>query len=260
MSPSQEELYIISCRGFGAGPNGGKNFVAPPQGTYIGDIQLATFQRVKVPDSSTLDEYTKKVLAYTFVEEAISKSDNPMPNFPGEKESPIKHIVYITKENRTYDEIFGQLPGALGDSTLSRFGVGIDVRTRNKGKDSIAVRNANVSPNHHKAAKKYAFSDNFYCDSDASIHGHHWMMGVIPNEWVETNSNTSKTAKYYSSAPGRRFPGSTGSMDPEDYGEIGGLWEALERRVFHFTILAKQMKLHTFVKSGWILQQEQDMV
>ena len=56
------------------------------------------------------------------------------------------------------------------------------------------------------------------------------MMGVIPNEWVEANSSTEKTADYFSEAPGRRFPGSTGSMDPEDYAEIGGLWEALDRK------------------------------
>mgnify|MGYP006167274405 CR=1 FL=1 len=78
-------------------------------------------------------------------------------------------------------------------------------------------------------------SDNFYCDSDASIHGHHWMMGVIPNEWVETNSSVSKSANYFSEAPGRRFPGSTGSMDPEDYAEIGGIWEALERKNIPFS-------------------------
>jgi hypothetical protein len=79
-------------------------------------------------------------------------------------------------------------------------------------------------------SKQFSLSDNFYCDSDASIHGHHWMMGVIPNEWVEANSDVSKTTKLFSSASGRRFPGSTGSMDPEDFGEIGGLWEALERK------------------------------
>jgi hypothetical protein len=55
------------------------------------------------------------------------------------------------------------------------------------------------------------------------------MLGVIPNEWVEANSNVSKTAKLFSKASGRRFPGSTGSMDPEDYAERGGLWEAMER-------------------------------
>ncbi len=91
-----------------------------------------------------------------------------------------------------------------------------------------------ISPNHHKAAEEFAFSDNYYCDSDASIHGHHWMMGVIPNEWVEANSSVSKTAKIFSDAPGRRHPGTTGSIDPEDYAEIGGLWEALDRENVSF--------------------------
>ncbi len=59
-------------------------------------------------------------------------------------------------------------------------------------------------------------------------------MGVIPNEWVETNSSVDKTAKLFSKASGRRFPGSTGSMDPEDYAERGGLWEALERSKVSF--------------------------
>jgi hypothetical protein len=108
------------------------------------------------------------------------------------------------------------------------------VNGKNSTKDTFYFSGANVTPNHHKAAKQFAFSDNFYCDSDASIHGHHWMMGVIPNEWVETNSNTSKTAKFFSPAPGRRFPGSTGSMDPEDFAETGGLWEALERKGVSF--------------------------
>jgi hypothetical protein len=96
------------------------------------------------------------------------------------------------------------------------------------------LRNQKVSPNHIKAATQFAFSDNYYCDSDASIHGHHWMMGVIPNEWVEANSSVTKTAKVFSKAPGRRYPGSTGSIDPEDYAEIGGLWEALDRKGVSF--------------------------
>jgi hypothetical protein len=112
-----------------------------------------------------------------------------------------------------------------GESGIARFGLDVNVM----GKNGI-VKNVNVTPNHHKIAKQFSLSDNFYCDSDASIHGHHWMMGVIPNEWVEANSSTEKTADYFSTAPGRRFPGSTGSMDPEDYAEIGGLWEALDRK------------------------------
>ncbi len=91
-----------------------------------------------------------------------------------------------------------------------------------------------ISPNHHKAAKQFAFSDNYYCDSDASVHGHHWLVGVIPNEWVESNASTSKTAMPFSKAEGRRFPKTIGSVDPEDYAEIGGLWEALERENVEF--------------------------
>ncbi len=233
LSANENEMYVISCRGLGAGPNGGNGFVAPPQGTYIGDIQLATFQKISMPNDAQLAAYTKQTIANTF-ETAVIKSNNnnPLPALPGASQSPIKYIVYITKENRTYDEVFGQLKNATGDSTLARFGVNCEYSLP----DSLQSKNKNlkVTPNHHKAAKQFSFSDNFYCDSDASIHGHHWMMGVIPNEWVEANSSVDKTAKYFSKAPGRRFPGSTGSMDPEDYAEKGGLWEALERKKINF--------------------------
>ncbi|MBC7510854.1 MAG: phosphoesterase, partial [Ferruginibacter sp.] len=226
-------LYIITCRGLGAGPNGGEGFVEPPQGTYIGDIQLGTFQKVPMPSVNELAAYTKQTISNTFISTVIADDKkNPLPALPGLNQSPIKYIVYITKENRSYDEVFGQMENAKGDATLARFGVNCAYTLP----DSLKAKYAHlkVTPNHRKAAKQFSFSDNFYCDSDASIHGHHWMMGVIPNEWVEANSSVDKTANYFSKAPGRRFPGSTGSMDPEDYGEIGGMWEALERKKINF--------------------------
>jgi len=233
LSKNEKELYIITCRGLGAGPNGGNGFVAPPQGTYIGDIQLGTFQKVPMPSASELAAYTRQTISNTFVNtEVVDDIKNPLPVLPGSHLSPIKYIVYITKENRSYDEVFGQLKNAKGDTTLARFGMNCEFTLP----DSLRAKYAHlkVTPNHQKAAKQFAFSDNFYCDSDASIHGHHWMMGVIPNEWVEANSSVDKTANFFSKAPGRRFPGSTGSMDPEDYGEIGGMWEALERKKVNF--------------------------
>ena len=233
LSKSENELYIISCRGLGAGPNGGKNFIKPPQGTYIGDIQLGSFQKVKMPTNEQLKKYTSQTLSNTFKSiTLLDDGKNPLPLLPRMRNSPIKHIVYITKENRTYDEVFGQLKDGKGDSSLARFGVNCEYVLPDSLK--IKYQGLKVTPNHHKAAKSFAYSDNFYCESDASIHGHHWMLGVIPNEWVETNSSIDKTAKLFSSAPGRRFPGSTGSMDPEDYAEIGGLWEALERNNISF--------------------------
>ena len=231
LGKDEKELFIISCRGYGAGPNGGKGFVKPIQGTYIGDIQLATFQKVAMPSKITLANYTNQAINNTFIELAVSENinSNIIPSTPTLNASLIKHIVFITKENRTFDEVFGKLPNVNGDSSIARFGNGVNIETK-----IDALSNVNITPNHTKLAKKYACSDNFYCDSDASIHGHHWMLGVIPNEWVEANSSVSKTAKLASSASGRRFPGSTGSMDPEDYAEIGGLWEALDRNHISF--------------------------
>ncbi len=233
LSDDEKELYIVTCRGLGAGPNGGKDFVAPVQGSYVGDIQLGSFQRVKMPSEEELAGYTRQSVDNTFRSLTIADDGkNPLPVQPGIRQSPIKHIVYITKENRTYDEVFGQLKNAAGDSTLARFGVNNEYVLP----DSLRKKfpGMKISPNHHKAAKQWSFSDNYYCDSDASIHGHHWMMGVIPNEWVEVNSSVSKTAKIFSTRSGRRHPGTTGSMDPEDYAEIGGLWEALDRENVSF--------------------------
>ncbi len=226
LSKDEKSLYVISCRGYGAGPNGGKGFVKPIQGSFVGDIQLGTFQKVGIPDQAALAGLTKQSIENTFrINEVPDDRSNPLPLLPGTAESPIKYIVYITKENRTYDELMGQLTSGKGDNTLARFGMNVTVAKA----DKTFVSGMAISPNHKKIAEQFSYSDNFYCDSDASIHGHHWMMGVIPNEWVETNSSVNKSAKIYSSAPGRRFPGTTGSIDPEDYAERGGIWEALER-------------------------------
>ena len=129
-------------------------------------------------------------------------------------------------------KFFGQLKGGAGDSTLARYGIHNSYTLP----DSMQKRfpDLSISPNHVKAARQFAFSDNFYCDSDASVHGHHWLVGVIPNEWVESNAATTKTAMIFSKAEGRRFPKTIGSVDPEDYPEIGGLWEALDRQCVEF--------------------------
>lgn len=230
LTHNDQRLVILSARGYGAGPNGGKGFVEPPQGTYIGDIQLGTFQVVDVPNDTQLAVYTKQVLANTY--DIIPVKDdgkNPCPPVAGLRKSPIKHIVYITKENRTYDEVLGQLAGAKGDASLARFGVNVDMI---HGADT--VHHANIMPNHSRIAQQWAFSDNFYCDSDASIHGHHWLVGTIPNEYVEANSQADNSFNPFSKAPGRRLPATTGGMDPEDYNEIGGLWENLARNNVSF--------------------------
>ncbi|MCF6333545.1 MAG: hypothetical protein L3J11_09705 [Draconibacterium sp.] len=233
LSNDEKYIYIITCRGLGAGPNGGVGFVAPIQGNSVNQIQLGSFQKVRMPSNKELAKYTQQSIDNTFIETTIADDGkNPLPPLPGLRQSPIKHVVYITKENRTYDEVFGQLKGAAGDSTLARYGINNTYTLP----DSLQKMfpNLRIAPNHIKAAKQFSFSDNYYCDSDGSVHGHHWLVGVIPNEWVESNASTSKTAMFFSKAEGRRFPSTIGSVDPEDYAEIGGLWEALERQNVDF--------------------------
>ena len=233
LSKDEKYIYIITCRGLGAGPNGGKDFVMPIQGNSVSQIQLGSFQKVSMPSDEELAKYTKLSIDNTFIEsEIVDDGKNPLPPLPGLRQSQIKHVVYITKENRTYDEVFGQLKGAAGDSTLARYGINNTYTLPDSLKKLFP--NLRIAPNHIKAAKQFAFSDNYYCDSDASIHGHHWLVGVIPNEWVEANASTTKTAMPFSKAEGRRFPKTIGSVDPEDYAEIGGLWEALERQNIEF--------------------------
>jgi hypothetical protein len=95
---------------------------------------------------------------------------------------------------------------------------------------SRVVERADVSPNHHALADRFAISDNFYCDADQSNTGHRWVAGVYPNEWVEVNARSRIEARLFSPAPGRRYvSGSSAVVMPEDYNEAGALWEHLDR-------------------------------
>jgi YVTN family beta-propeller protein len=232
ISPDDNTLYVVTARGYGAGPNGGKGFEIPIQGTYVGDIMLGTFEKIDLT-SVDLALTTRQVQDNTFrVVPVEDDGANPLPPLPGLRNSRVKHIVYITKENRTYDEVYGQLENGRGDSTLARYGR--DVTFKNKDGSRI-VEIADIMPNHQKIAREFAISDNFYCDSDASVHGHRWMVGTYPNEWVEINSSMKKTRDIFSPAPGRKYvSGSSGAVYPEDYNEAGGMWEHLARNGINF--------------------------
>lgn len=258
ISPDDRYLYVVSARGLGSGPNGGKNFVLTKNGTYVGDIMLGTFEKISL-DNIDFVATTKAVINNTFREVIVNDDKkNPLPPAPGIRKSPVKHIIYITKENRTFDEVYGELPDARGDSSLARYGRNATVISRDRKRQ---VMNVNVMPNHQKIAEEFAVSDNFYCDSDASVHGHRWMVGTYPNEWVEINSSMDMTRKLLSPAPGRKYvSGSSGAVYPEDYNEAGGMWEHLARNGISFYnfglgfefsgAMEEQWHMYTGVKMG----------
>lgn len=235
VSPDNRKLIVANAKGYGSGPNGGKNFQLGAKGSYIGSLMNGTVSVMDIPtEPAQLKAETEQVVAnnFTFTPVAdIKPTANPIPAFPGQKASPIKYIVFLAKENRTYDEVFGQMTTGDGDSTLARYGVGVTVKSRRGGP---TVEKANVMPNHLALARRFAMSDNFYCDSDVSADGHRWLVNTYPNEWVETGTAAAyggkRNLRDTSAAPGNlAFYGSAGSIYPEDYNEGGSMWDHLER-------------------------------
>ncbi len=228
ISKDGRQLYVASAKGLGSGPNGGRDFKVPPRGSHPGDIMQGLFQVVPVPDAAQLAAYTRQVVDNTYVERMVADDGkNPLPPASGLRASPIRHIVFIVKENRTFDQVFGQRADVRGDAANTDLGVKM---TFNNKAGNLTLREVDVSPNHQALADQFAHSDNFYCDSDQSNTGHRWVVGVYPNEWVEVNARSRIEARLFSSAPGRRYvAGSNSTVLPEDYNEAGALWEHLAR-------------------------------
>lgn len=200
VSRDGKRLFVCSSKGVGSGPNGGRDFVAPARGSHPGDIMQGLFQVIDVPDAAQLADYTRQVVANTYRKRQVTDDGrNPLPPVPRLRPSPIRHIVFIVKENRTFDQVFGDRKNVAGDPTLA--GLGCHGTVVNKA--GAKVEDVNVAPNHQALADRFALCDNFYCDADQSNTGHRWVVGVYPNEWVEVNAPRIE-ARLFSSAPGRR--------------------------------------------------------
>lgn len=242
VSRDGKKLIVANAKGYGSGPNGGKDFVVPEQGSYIGSLMRGTVQILDIPTDIELKELTKNVVSnnfkFTKATDPVfdSRKNNPIPLYPKEKASPINHIVFISKENRTYDEIYGQIKKGKGDPTIARYGMNVTFSNRNK---TDSVTDITVMPNHIALSKQFAISDNFYVDADVSADGHRWLVNTYPNEWVETTTAASyggnRSYRDDSNAPGvYAMNGAAGAIYPEDYNEAGSMWDHLERNKVDF--------------------------
>jgi YVTN family beta-propeller protein len=243
VSRDNRHLIVANSKGFGSGPNGGPDFVMGPEGTYVGNLMKGTVSVLPIPQDSELIKETRQVLDNNFQLRSsgdisfAGREKNPIPLFPGERESPIKHLVFVVKENRTFDEVFGAREQVDGEPGLARYGAGVTFSNR---RGNRKVENATVMINHLALADRFAISDNFYCDSDVSADGHRWLVGTYPNEWVEVNVAESygdgREMNFDSRAPGvLAFVGASAAIYPEDYNEAGSIWDNLARhRVDYF--------------------------
>jgi YVTN family beta-propeller protein len=172
---------------------------------YIGTTLSGALAIVPVPDDTRLAAYTETVYkncpySDKLLTEAPYSRKTAVPTKVGDP-SPIKHVIYIIKENRTYDQVFGDMPKGNGDPSLVMFG-------------------EKVTPNHHKLAREFVLLDNLYCNGHVSVDGHPWSTMAYNTDYIARN-----WALTYSGRLG------IGDNDDDDlsHAPSGYLWDACAR-------------------------------
>lgn len=184
LSPDDKTLYVASGKGLlsKANPQGPNPYVKRTKETeYIGSLLTGVLSLVPVPKATELKKFTARVYensAYKSISR-ISPVVTAVPRRRGEP-SPLKHVIYIIKENRTYDQVFGDIKEGNGDPKLVLFG-------------------EEVTPNHHALVRQFVLLDNFYCDSEVSADGHNWSTAAYATDYVEKTwpSNYSSRGRKY---------------------------------------------------------------
>jgi YVTN family beta-propeller protein len=153
-------LFAANMKGLGVGP--------APSGTYWPTLMHGTLSRVAVPSSAQLASYTARVATDDrFDAHAQTWPGSVIPSTPGGP-TPITHVIYVMRENRTYDEVLGDLGKGNGDPSLAIFG-------------------QNVTPNAHALARRFVTFDNFYADAEVSADGWSWSNGANANTYNQKN-------------------------------------------------------------------------
>jgi YVTN family beta-propeller protein len=137
---------------------------------YIAGLFKGTMSIIPEPDARLLGEYSTLVYQNTPYTkagelEAKGESGNPVPMKVGDP-SPINYVFYFIKENRTYDQVLGDVKAGNGDTSLVLFG-------------------DNITPNQHALVAQFCLLDNFYVDAEVSADGHNWSMGAYATDYLE---------------------------------------------------------------------------
>lgn len=233
LSPDERTLFIATQKGIGRGPRGALNRRPATDERFSLPEMPGMINAVPVPTPSELAAWSQEVLTNNGLvdkrTETAAMPKSPFPLFPGKASEQIQYVVFITKENHTFDGIFGGLKGAKAEPDYAEFGM--QGWIREKGKEERMP----IMPNHIRLAERFAISDNFYMEPQASGDGHRWLNGIYPSLWTTRVFYAGWNYLRSSEAPGRLISfGSDGSPIPEDYLENGSLWEHLHRNGIPF--------------------------
>ena len=160
----------LASRDNAKGPNPIRELPASVR-EYIGGLFKGTLSIIPSPNPTQMTKWTKDAYAVSPLRQDEQPNlqelakDSAIPSKVGES-SPIKHCFYVIKENRTYDQVFGDMKEGNGDPNLCIFP-------------------ESVTPNHHALAKEFVLLDNFYVESEVSADGHEWSMAAYATDFVE---------------------------------------------------------------------------
>jgi len=172
-------LFVTNLEGEGAHVNSqsitGGDVPKVPGGAYNTHHQLATLSIIPIPGAAELSGYTEQVkkLALSFRAEIAglmprkNVAPQPVPERIGEP-SVFQHVLYIIKENRTYDQVLGDMPEGDGSAELCIFG-------------------SKVTPNEHQLSRDFLLLDNYYASGKCSAEGHQWTDAAMATDYVEKN-------------------------------------------------------------------------
>ncbi len=202
-----KDLLIASAKGKGSGPNPkpiGEKKDGRPQYPYGPAMIHGSLARIPLADvTANLAAYTKQVVETN----ALRGNGDRVPFAGGENK--IHHTIYIIKENRTYDQVFGDLAGANGDPSLTMYG-------------------EDITPNQHKLARQFGILDNFYDSGEVSGNGHVWSTSASVSDYIEKTWPIGyRSSEHTYDAEGTLLSGVSLEDEVPDAGEPTGgyLWK-----------------------------------
>lgn len=193
-------LVVLNGRGGGSHPNpNGPNPSRRPEAGHIGSAAVEYVGRIQTGTASFIAPFTAEQLA-AYTRTAIGNS--PYRDEKLEAPSPfphIEHLIYIVKENRSFDQVLGDMKEGNGDPSLTLFG-------------------EKITPNHHKIARQFVLLDNFYVNSDVSADGHCWSTAAIATDYIQK--------MWPNSYANRRDTYDYEEQEPTDAPPAGYLWSS----------------------------------
>ena len=172
-SKDNSRIFVLNGKGLSssANPIGPSPLSRRGANNIIGRLITGALSVIPTPTNGALADFTKQVYANTpytsddLLKGASKNAATAIPDTVGGS-SPIKHVIYVIKENRTYDQVFGDILEANGDPNLCLFG-------------------EKNTPNHHALVKEFVLLDNLYANAEVSAGGHNWSTGAYATDYVE---------------------------------------------------------------------------